>query len=391
MGSRTEFRGFETAAIHGHGYSSPYGDVVPAIHVSAAYRFVSEDDCVRSDRGYPIKYSREENPTVRAFERVLGVLECGDALAFSSGMSAIATVVFSRVWSGARRIVVLEEMYGTTIQLLERVSRVCGIELVKVYPSTESVIEAVREGDFVMVEVMTNPTLKVIDVAEVAKACRDAGAVLAVDNTFTTPLLVKPLRLGAWASIHSATKYIAGHNDVIGGAAIVDPRDVDELWHWRRMLGTSMHPLEAYLCLRGVKTLGVRFERQCLNAKAVAEFLAEHPRVESVSYPGLESNPWHGVALKLFERKLFGAVVSFRVRGGLEDAKRFLRRLRLIKPAPSLGGCESLATLPALSAAKWIDPEARRRLGISENLVRLSIGLESLEDIIEDLDRALSG
>jgi len=378
-----------TRLIHGHGHEDPLGAVVPPIYVSSIHRFVDEGECSRSDRGVPYKYLREENPTVRAFERVLGSIEGGECVAFCSGMAAISAVVMAFARRGGR-VVALMEMYSTTIKLLEELSKLVGFELVKAWPSTESVVEALSRGaDLVLVECMTNPTLKVLDVEEIAKAARDSGTTLVVDNTFTTPLLLRPLKLGAQVSIHSVTKYIAGHNDVLGGAAIASSDLWERVWEWRRMLGTTMHPLEAYLAMRGAKTLEIRFEKQCRSAQAVAEFLAEHPRIEEVHYPGLPSDPHHSLAKRLFERPLFGAVVSFKVRGGLEEAKKVLRKVRIVSPAPSLGGTESLISIPALSAARYIDPETRRRLGITENLLRLSVGLEDVNDIIEDLDQAL--
>ena len=381
--------GMGTELIHGHGYSDGYDPIAVPIHLSTAFRFIDESECRTSDRGYPYKYSREENPTVRAFERAMGRVEGGQCLAYCSGMAAISSVLLALIHEGARRVVVLEEMYSTTLQLVDRLREITRIDVVKVFPSTEAVVEVVREGDVVLVESVTNPTLKVIDVSAIARACRDLGATLVVDNTIATPVLLKPLELGATVVVHSATKYIAGHNDALGGVASFNPSLLDPLWNWRRILGSIMDPFSAYLCLRGLKTLGVRFERQCRSAQIVAEFLQDHPRVEEVLYPGLPSYPSYEVAKRIFRRDLFGAIVSFRVRGGLEDAKRFLRRLRIVKPAPSFGGCESLATIPALSASRWIDAESRRRLGITENLVRLSIGLEDPEDLVEDIDRAL--
>ena len=368
------------------------GSVVPPIHLSVVYRFVDEEECAKSDRGKPYKYLREENPSVRMFEKIVASLEeGGDGLAFCSGMAAIHGLVTFFARKGGR-IVVPMEMYSTTIKLLHRLSQLIGFELVKVWPSAEAIIEALgRDTDLVLLECLTNPTLKVIDVAEVVKHAKDLGIPVAIDNTFTTPLLLKPLKLGAVASIHSVTKYLAGHNDVLGGIVVARSELVEELWELRRMFGTTMHPFEAYLAMRGIKTLEIRFEKQCRSAQAIAEFLAEHPRIEEVRYPGLSTDPYHDIARKLFEKPLFGAVVSFKIRGGLEDAKRFLRRLRIVAPAPSLGGTESLISIPAISAARWLSPEDRARLGISENLLRLSVGLEDVEDLIEDLDQALKG
>ncbi|MEM1519857.1 MAG: PLP-dependent transferase, partial [Pyrobaculum sp.] len=216
------------------------------------------------------------------------------------------------------------------------------------------------------------------------------GAFVVVDNTFATPVLTTPIKYGADIVIHSTSKYLAGHNDVIGGVAVATSKEqVDDLWHWRAMLGGIMQPFEAFLTLRGVKTLFVRFERQCKNALAVAEFLSEHSKVAEVIYPGLSSHPHHSLARRLFGDK-FGAVVSFRIRGGRDAVFKFFKSLKLVMPSPSLGGVESIATYPVASAASPIPEEDRKALGITEDLIRLSVGLEDPQDIIEDLAQALA-
>jgi len=370
--------------------------VMPPIHLSTAFEFVSEGDAVRSDRGFPIKYGREESPTVRVLERLLARLEgFEDALAFSSGMAAIATLI-THAAGRVRRVVTLLEGYSTSIQLLERLSKAMGFELVKAWPSAEAVVECLecREGveELVFAEVMTNPTLKVLDVAELAEGVRGcSGVKVVLDNTFTTPILLRPSDYGAVASVQSLTKYVAGHNDVIGGGVEAGSGLIKELWDWRRVLGNAMHAFDAYLTYRGLKTLEVRFARQCRTAAQVAEFLEDHPRVEEVMYPGLRSSPYHGIASRVFRVRAYGGVVSFVVKGSAGDAAAVLRRFRLIKPSPSLGGVDSLASIPAFSAARYIPREVRLRLGIRDSLIRLSVGLEDPQEIIEDLDAALTG
>jgi cystathionine gamma-synthase len=231
--------------------------------------------------------------------------------------------------------------------------------------------------------------LRVIDVEEISKTCFDIGCWVVVDNTFTTPILLNPLKKGALIVLHSLTKYIAGHNDVVGGAIVSISPMVKLLWDWRRMLGSIMQPFEAYLTLRGVKTLNVRVERASTTAKTIAEFLEDHPRVEEVYYPGLNSNPYKRVADKVFERKLYGSMISFKVKGGRDEAVKVLKTVKLIKPSPSLGGPESLITYPIISASRALPEEVRRKLGITENLLRLSVGLEDSEDLINDLSQAL--
>ncbi len=358
------------------------------VYVTVA--FAQYGEAGKSDRGFDLKYSREENPTVRVLEGELSTLECGrDALAFNSGMAAISCLYLSQLSAG-KEVVLPMEAYGTTVQLAEELGKF-GVRVRLAYPSAESLVEAIDEGtSLVLLETMTNPTLKVIDVPEVVKRAEEVRARVVVDNTFS-PLVFRPLKVGADAVVHSLTKYIAGHNDVLGGAVILGSLDVSGLWHWRRMLGSIIQPVEAWLVLRGMKTLEVRFERQSRSALAVAEFLSEHPKVVAVHYPGLRDDPYHETARRLFERSLYGGVVSFEHADGRAGVLRFLRSLRKIFPSPSLGGVESIASYPAQSAAKVMPPERRRLLGITEGLIRLSLGLEDTDELIEDIDRALGG
>jgi len=303
-------------------------------------------------------------------------------------MSAITTLFMGLLNQGSK-ILITEEVYGTTLQLIMDL-RKFGIEVHTVYPDTSCIIEKIdKTYDLVFIETMTNPTLKVIDVREVAKVCKEEGLVLAVDNTFVTPILYRPLEDNVNIVIHSMTKYIAGHNDVIAGVLVSSKDTIIKLWDWRRKLGNIISPFDAFMALRGVKTLGIRVKKHCTNAQAVAEFLKEHPKVNEVLYPGLPDSPYHEVARKLFNNNLYGGVVSFRIRGGKEEAIRVMKSVRIIRSAPSLGGPESLLTYPIISASKFMDSELRKRLGITENLLRLSVGLEDVDDIIEDLDNAL--
>ncbi|GAB6148132.1 cystathionine gamma-synthase family protein [Stetteria hydrogenophila] len=385
--------GFSTRSVHGHGYfDRETGAFIPPIYLTVVYEHpATETGEPRTvDRGTALIYGREENPTVRALERVLASLEsAGDALAFNSGMAAISTLLLSLLRRGDE-VVVAMETYGKVARLLEEAASRFGVRVVRAWPSAESIAERVS-GDtrLVFVESVTNPTLKVIDVEALARHCRDAGATLVVDNTFATPLLLNPTEYGADYVVHSTTKYIAGHNDVLGGVVAGEAGAITSLWEWRVILGTIMQPFEAYLTLRGVKTLEARFERQSRTALAVAEFLSDHPRVEEVHYPGLDSSPYKPIADKLFKKPLYGGVLSFKIKGGLQDALSVVRKLRVIKPSPSFGGTESLITLPILTSAAMLPAEERKALGIDEGLLRLSIGLEDQDDIIEDLSNAL--
>ncbi len=382
-----------TRAIHAYREmldADPYQPITPPVYRTAIFTYPREDG--PRVRGRPYKYSREDNPTLVYLERVITELEEGeDTLVFATGMAAISTLLFTLLKPGDR-VVVSREAYGSTLRLFDRL-HLWGVEVVFAGPDTEGIVEeASKPGTrLVFVETITNPLLRVIDVPEVAKAAREAGAVLVVDNTFATPVLYKPLRDGATFVVHSLTKYIAGHNDVLGGS-VTGPASIvsGELWESRRMLGTTMDPGQAFLVLRGVRTLEVRVERHCRNAMSVAEFLVDHPRVLQVYYPGLPGSPGHETAKRLFPSGMYGGVVSFRVKGGRSAVERLFSKLRIIRPSPSLGGPESVAAYPVMSSHASLPEEERRKLGITEDLVRLSVGLENVEDIIEDLDRALS-
>lgn len=387
-------RRLPTEAIHGHGYRDRERGVfkVP-IYQSVVFEYPDSitGEPRLSDRGLDLKYSREENHTVRALEKILTKLEKGvDCLAFGSGMAAIATVYLSKLRTGSKILVPLE-CYGTTQELAQNLSKF-GVECILARSDTDEFLEKL-EGDIslALVETITNPMVRVVDIKEIVKRCVEFGVPLIVDNTFSTPLLYNPLDDGAWITIHSLTKYIAGHNDVVGGAIIVgNEEDARVLWNWRRKLGSIMSPFDAFLTLRGVATLEVRFEKQSENALEIAEFLEDHPKIEEVYYPGLSSSPYKSVADRLFKRRLYGGVLSFKVRGNQKETLEVLRSTELIKPAPSLGGVESLLTYPIWTAAKYMSKEQMKVLGISENLLRLSVGLEDVDDLKEDLDKALS-
>ena len=385
--------GFSTDAIHGHGHVDQYGSHIPPIYIGVVYEYIDYELGLAKyvDRGNELKYGREENPTTRALERVISKLEkTGDALAFNSGMGAISTCFLWLLKPGTK-IVVPMEMYSTTLALLNNLALKMNVKVVKVWPSAEAIVEAVdRDTSVIFLEAMTNPTNKVIDLDYISKHIDLEKIILVVDNTFTTPVTLKPVKYKARLVVHSATKYLSGHNDVVGGVVAGSREDIKSLWEWRRMLGGILQPFEAYMILRGIKTLEIRFERHSNNAKAVAEYLENHPKVEEVMYPGLQSSPYHEIAKKLFEKPLFGGVVSFKIKGSYSDAVSFLRRLKIVKRCPSFGGAESMAVLPIKSAAMFLDPEHRKKLGITENLIRLSIGLEDVNDIIEDISQALN-
>lgn len=385
--------GFSTSSIHGHEHRDPYGSHIPPIYMGVIYEYIDYELRLATfmDRGNYLRYGREENPTTRALERIVSKLEnMEDALAFNSGMAAISTLLLWYLKPGDK-IVVPMELYSSTFVLLDNLATKMNLKVEKVWPSAEAIAEAVdKNTSMIFTEAMTNPTNKVIDLDYLFRNVDLEKTVLVVDNTFTTPVILKPVKYGARFVVHSMTKYFGGHNDVVGGVVTGSRRDISELWNWRRVLGGILQPFEAYMVMRGIKTLEVRFERQSNSAKAVAEYLAEHPKVEEVFYPGLSTDPHHDIARRLFEKPLFGGLLSFKIKGSYDDVLSFMKRLKIIKRSPSLGGTESLIVLPSKSASQFIESEYRQKLGITDNLVRLSVGLEDVNDIINDLAQALN-
>ena len=378
----------QTRSIHGHRYKDEsLGVFIPPIYQTSI--FEQPGFTRKSDREVDLKYSREENPTVRALENILTELEEGeDSLCFSSGMAAISTTFFSTLKKNDK-MVLPAESYGATLQLGEKL-RELGVEVKISWPDTDDIIKSIdKNTKLVLIETITNPTLRIFDIPEILKVCRENGALLVVDNTFATPYLYKPFKDGVEIVIHSLTKYLSGHNDVVGGAIISKKEKIFQLWDWRRILGTILPPFEAFLIIRGLKTFKLRMERHCKNAEAIAEYLVDHPKVKEVMYPGLPTDKYHKLASRLFKNGS-GGVVSFRIRGGEEEVKKLMKSLKIIKPAPSLGGAESILTYPVISAASTIPREIREKLGITEDLLRFSAGLEDLEDLIQDLDNALN-
>ena len=364
--------------------------VVPPLYLSAIFRHPPGIEHEMPPVG-DLKYSRENNPTVLMAEEAFRSYEGGEwALGFNSGMSALATVLLYLI-PRSSTITLMRLTYAPTRLLFERICKLTGRSLRIAGPPWEELVEVSMKSDVVVVESMANPTLRVPPLRELYSICRERGCMVVVDNTFATPALYRPLEEGADIVIESATKYIAGHNDVVAGvAAGKGRRAYEELWDLRRLLGTQMQPFEAYMAWRGLKTLHVRMEHVSKKAMAIAEWLEDHPAVERVYYPGLPSHPDHEEARRLFNG-MYGGVVSFEVRGGEEAALRVLERLKVISPSPSFGGTESVISYPAWSSHRALSPEERSRLGVTPGLLRLSVGMEDLDDLIEDLDAALSG
>jgi cystathionine gamma-synthase len=361
-----------------------YGSVMPPLHLSSNFSF----EGFAAKRTYD--YSRSGNPTRDLLGEALTVLEGGaGAVVTASGMAAL-DLVFAQVRPG-QRIVAPHDCYGGSHRLLSRRAQRGDLEVVFVDQSDADALKSAlgRETALVLVETPSNPLLRVVDIVAVGELAHAAGAKVAVDNTFLSPALQQPIPLGADYVVHSTTKYINGHSDVVGGAVVAaSPDDVATLADWANTVGTIGAPFDAYQTLRGLRTLSVRIERQSSTAEAVAALLARHPAVEHVYYPGLAGHPGHAIAAR--QQRGFGAMVSFALHDQEAAVRRLLKHLRLFTLAESLGGVESLVAHPATMTHAAMDPDARARAGITDGLLRLSIGLEHEGDLLADLECGLN-
>ncbi|MCD9031677.1 cystathionine gamma-synthase [Luteimonas sp. Y-2-2-4F] len=377
-----------TLAIHGGQRPDPStGAVMPPIYATSTYAQSSPGE----HQGF--EYSRTHNPTRFAYERCAAALEGGSrGFAFASGMAATATLL--ELLDAGSHVVAMDDVYGGTYRLFERVrGRSAGLEVSWTDLSDTAAFEAAirPETRLVWIETPTNPMLKLVDIEAIAAIARRRGLRVVVDNTFASPVLQRPLALGADLVLHSATKYLNGHSDMVGGMIVVgdDAELGEQLAFLQNSAGAVQGPFDSFLALRGLKTLPLRMRAHCENAQAVAEHLAAHPAVQQVIYPGLASHPQHALAKR--QMSGFGGIVSVRLKGGFDAAKRFCERTELFTLAESLGGVESLLNHPAVMTHASV-PEARRaRLGITDDLVRLSVGIEAVDDLVADLDRALAG
>jgi len=375
--------GFNTRAIHAGQESDPRtGAVAVPIYQTSTYK----QDGVGGLRG-GYEYSRSANPTRTALEESLAALEGGArGLAFASGLAA-EDAVFRTVCRPGDHVILPGDAYGGTFRLVARVLANWGLEYTPApLHNLDAVRAALRPNTTVLwCETPTNPLLGIADIAALASIAHDAGARLAVDNTFASPYLQQPIALGADVVVHSTTKYLGGHSDVVGGALVTaDAALGEELAFHQNATGAVAGPFDAWLVLRGIKTLGVRMDRHCANAAAVVEFLGSHPEVSQVLYPGLASHPGHEVAAK--QMSGFGGMVSFRLRGGVEQALSVCKRVGLFTLGESLGGVESLIEHPGRMTHASV---AGSPLEVPADLVRLSVGIEDVADLIEDLARAL--
>jgi cystathionine gamma-synthase len=366
--------------------------LVPPIVANSAFAY----DSVETWRAVALKqtpgdiYSRNTNPTTNLFEKKVAALEGAEAAtSFSTGMAAISTTLFALLRPGQRAVTV-RDAYGATYLHFSQILPSFGVECQVCETEDHDEIEAaIAQGcDLLYLESPTNPTLKVLDLARLAAAAKGVGAITVVDNTFATPFNQNPIALGADLVIHSATKFLCGHGDVLGGVVCGIKNLVERIFRYRELTGPSLQAQEAYLLLRSLKTLGLRVQRHNDNAMAVARYLEQHPKVESVYYPGLESHPGHEIAKG--QMRGFGGVLSFEVQGGFEAVARLLPRLHYVCLAANLGQVETIAGPPATTSHVELTDEERAEAGVPEGLIRYSVGIEDVEDILADLEQALA-
>ncbi len=383
----------ETQAVWGgeETYLLDRATQVPVVHsVGFGYETFDEWYDVATGAAPGHIYGRNTNPTVAVFEEKVRILEGGAAAtSASTGMAAISNLLYALVSPGQRVVSVKDTYGGTSLLFMDHLPAI-GIEVELADTTDFDAIEAAigRGCDLLYLETPTNPTLKVLDLPRLIEAGRRQGAIVVVDNTFATPINQLPLSHGAHLVVHSATKFLGGHADALGGVVVGDADLVEKVFHYREINGATLHPEAAYLLLRGMKTLHLRVERQATNALAVSSFLQGHPRVSAVNYPGLASHPQHDIAKR--QMSGFGGMLSFELDGGLSAVKRFIPHLRLAHRAANLGAVETTIGPPATTSHVECTPEERATLGIPEGLVRYSAGIENTEDLLADLDHALA-
>ncbi len=397
--SRLTGKSFETLAVHA-GERSPASDstpVVTPIWPSVTYLYESMDDMdavFEGTRHGPL-YLRYGSPTVSAFEEAVATLEQAEAAqAYSSGMAAIHSALLAAGARSGTAVVAALDVYGATFAVLNRLLTTLGVTARMVNVSDLDEVErAVREtgASVVLAETISNPLLKVADIPGLAGIAHRHGAALLIDNTFASPYLLKPLAHGGDYSIHSATKYLSGHGDVLAGVVATSGENKAKLYELNKLVGSVLGPFEAWLALRGLKTLPLRVKRQFESAQRIAEWLCTQPRIARVNYPGLREHAQHQLAQRLFEGKGYGGVLSFEIKGADKAAAfRFMEALTICLPGTTLGDVYSLVLHPATASHRALTQEERKRVGISDGLVRLSTGIEAPEDIIADLGQALA-
>jgi cystathionine beta-lyase/cystathionine gamma-synthase len=380
-----EQHGFSTRAIHAGQDADPAtGATVVPIYATSTYTQAAPG----VHKGY--EYSRSGNPTRAALETALAALEGGErGLAFASGLAA-TTAVFGALLRPGDEVAASADLYGGTFRLLERVFKPWGLSAKYTDDSSVAGFEKIITPNtkLVWIETPTNPLLQVLDIAAIAEVAHKHGAKLAVDNTFASPYLQQPLALGADLVVHSTTKYLGGHSDVVGGCIVGGKDLMDPIKFYQNAAGGVPGPFDSYLVLRGLKTLAVRMDRHCDNAVSLASWLAQHPAVAQVYYPGLPDHPGHAVARK--QMRAFGGMISLKLKGGIPAAQSFLTRTKLFSLAESLGGVESLVCHPTTMTHASIPKDVREARGVDDGLIRLSVGIEDVADLRADLERALA-
>lgn len=388
-----------TQAVHAGDRKKPgaHVPVTTPIHASSSFFYESMEQLDRvfghEEQGY--SYARYENPTTSALEELVATIENGrGALACASGMSAIQLALQTALADRRKSVVAANALYGASVSLLMNVLEPAGVSVRFVdVCDLEALRSAVAEAKpgCLFIETISNPLLRVAPMDQIAEIARGAGAALVVDNTFATPLIARPLELGAHFSVHSLTKYLAGHGDVLGGVVVTDEQHLETLRALSRTTGPVLGPFESYLTMRGIKTFPLRMERQCANACRVGSWLSGHPRIERVYFPANPDHPDAATIRRLFPPNLYGAIVSFELKAAARaEIFRFMDSLQMIVRATSLGDVHTMMLYPVMSSHREISPKHRERMGIRDNLVRLSVGIEAAEDIIADLDQALA-
>ncbi len=375
---------FATRTIHAGQTPDPgTGAIMPPIYATSTY--VQQSPGVH--QGY--EYSRSQNPTRNAYERCVADLETGRyGFAFASGMAAIATVL--ELLDTGSHVLAMNDLYGGSFRLFDQVrKRSAGLQFTFADLSDLQTISTHIRPDTRMlwVESPTNPLLTLVNLQAVATIAKAHNLLFVVDNTFASPYLQRPLEYGADIVVHSATKYLNGHSDMVGGVVVVEAeRLAGQVRYLQNAIGAIAGPFDSFLALRGLKTLALRMQRHCENAQQIAHWLEAHPKVERVIYPGLNSHPQHGLAAA--QMSAFGGMITFFIKGGLETARSFLENCRIFALAESLGGVESLVEHPAIMTHASVPPDKRAALGISDTLIRLSVGIENVDDLIADLEQA---
>ena len=386
----------ETRAVH-TGDRKRTGSWVPVttpIHTATSYFYEVIADLDKAfDVGAP-SYSRHGNPTNEALEELIASLENGaGAVACASGMAALHLALMVALMDRRRVILAASALYGATINLLMKVVEPSGAAVVFAdFSDEEALVAAIEEHrpGVLLMETISNPILRVAPLDRIAILAKEAGALLIVDSTFSTPMITRPMEFGANFVVHSLTKYLSGHGDVLGGVVVADEAGLDPLRTLSRSIGPVLGPFEAYLTMRGIKSFPLRMERQCANACRIAGWLATHPAVDRVYFPSDPKHPDAACIKRLFAPGLYGAMVSFEIKGAARpEVFRFMNALEMIVPATSLGDVQTMVLYPAMASHRDLSPKHRTRLGIHDNLVRMSVGIEAAEDIIADIDRAL--